>query len=118
MAEITSDQITEDRTRVTYIFNEMREDYDDLRDLWYAWLASRLHYLISTHVLLNWDASPRKVLDIGCGTGFQSFLYALTGAEVTGLDISDQLIRVAEEKASTFVKRFPCPLFPAYFDFV
>lgn len=118
MDQIASDQIAKDRTRVTYIFNEMRDEYDELRDLWYAWLASRLHYLIAKHVLANWDTSPRTVLDVGCGTGFQSFLYALTGAEVIGVDISDQLILVAEEKVGTFSKRFPCPLFPAYFDFV
>lgn len=100
------------------IFNEMRERYDDLRDLWYAWLSSRLHYFIAREVLAHWETWPRDVLDVGCGTGFQSFLYALTGAAVFGVDISDQLIFAATAKARGFKKEFPCSLFPAHFDFV
>ena len=81
------------------VFNEMRDGYDDINDLWYAWLFSRLHFLIAREVLSTWDQSkPRLVLDIGCGTGFQSFLYAVTGARVVGVDISHELIRVAREK--------------------
>lgn len=100
------------------IFNSMRQEYDDLRDLWYAWLSSRLHYVIARYVLSNWEPWPREVLDVGCGTGFQSFLYALTGAGVFGVDISDQLIFAATAKARSFRKQFPCSLFPAHFDFV
>jgi ubiquinone/menaquinone biosynthesis C-methylase UbiE len=96
----------------------MRDDYDDLRDLWYAWWSSRLHFLIAKHLLVKWDVEPRRVLDVGCGTGFQSFLYALTGAGVVGVDISDQLLAVARHKAETFRKRLPCALFPSYFTFV
>ncbi len=105
--------------RVSYLFDQMAADYDQIRDLWYSWLFSRLHFLIAKHVLSRWSNKTRKrVLDIGCGTGFQSFLYALTGAEVTGVDISRELLEVAREKATTFRNRFPCLLFPSYFSFV
>lgn len=105
--------------RVSYLFDQMAADYDQLRDLWYSWLFSRLHFFIARHVLSQWNNKIRKrVLDIGCGTGFQSFLYALAGAEVTGVDISGELLGVAREKATSFRKRFPCSLFPSYYPFV
>ncbi|HWG21240.1 MAG TPA: methyltransferase domain-containing protein [Terracidiphilus sp.] len=106
-------------SRVSYLFDQMAADYDQLRDLWYSWLFSRLHLMITENVLSRWNSKIRKrVLDIGCGTGFQSFLYALTGAEVIGVDISRELLEVGREKAVNFRKRFPCPLFPSYYPFV
>jgi len=104
--------------RVSFVFNRMVGDYDDLQDLWYSWLFSRLHFLIAKYTLAHWSPSHRTVLDVGCGTGFQSFLYALTGAEVVGIDIADQLLVVAREKAAQFRTGFPCQLFPAYFNYV
>jgi 2-polyprenyl-3-methyl-5-hydroxy-6-metoxy-1,4-benzoquinol methylase len=83
--------------RVSYIFNEMRHDYDDLRDLWYSWLFSRLHYFIAKDIAALWDSANRSVLDIGCGTGFQSFLYASVGARVTGIDIAEDLVAATRE---------------------
>jgi ubiquinone/menaquinone biosynthesis C-methylase UbiE len=104
--------------KVSYLFDQMAEEYDDLRDLWYAWLFSRLHFLIATQVLSGWTGKKQRVLDVGCGTGFQSYLYALTGAEVSGIDIAQELLVVAREKGGTFRKHFPFQLFPSHFDFV
>jgi ubiquinone/menaquinone biosynthesis C-methylase UbiE len=104
--------------KVSYLFDQMAEEYDDLRDLWYAWLFSRLHFLIAKHVLSGWTGMQQRVLDVGCGTGFQSYLYALTGAEVSGIDIAQELLAVAREKGKTFRRRFPLQLFPSHFDFV
>jgi ubiquinone/menaquinone biosynthesis C-methylase UbiE len=105
--------------RVAYIFNEMKDHYDDLKDLWYAWLFSRLHFLIAKHVVGSWNEPlPRKVLDVGCGTGFQSFLYARAGAEVVGIDIASDLVARAKAKSTDSSASSQCKLFPAYFDFV
>lgn len=110
-------EVSQEQTSV--VFDHMADEYDDLRDLWYSWLFSRLHLFIARHVLSGWrDDHYRTVLDIGCGTGFQSFLYALTGAEVLGIDIAEELLAVARAKAGRFQKRFPCPLFPAHFNHV
>jgi ubiquinone/menaquinone biosynthesis C-methylase UbiE len=114
----SSDQPSHNVEKVSLLFDQMAEDYDDLRDLWYAWLFSRLHFLIAKHVLSKWTGKKQRVLDIGCGTGFQSYLYALTGAEVTGIDIAQELLALAREKGKDFRKRNPFPLFPARFDFV
>ncbi|MCO5123549.1 MAG: class I SAM-dependent methyltransferase [Rhizobacter sp.] len=41
----------------------------------------------------------RRVLDLGCGTGFLSTLLALHGAEVHAVDVSDGALRIAAERA-------------------
>ena len=104
--------------KVSFLFDQMAAEYDQLRDPWYAWLFSRLHYFIAKNLLSRWAGKRQRVLDIGCGTGFQSFLYALTGADVTGVDISQELLAVAQEKNISFRRRFPFSIFPAHFDFV
>ncbi|NOZ86592.1 MAG: class I SAM-dependent methyltransferase [Deltaproteobacteria bacterium] len=42
-----------------------------------------------------------RVLDIGCGTGTTAILAASKGAEVTGFDISAQMLDVAREKVES-----------------
>ena len=84
--------------RVQFIFDEMDTTYDEIQDLWYSWLFCRIHFFIVKDILCRWSDLPRQVLDAGCGTGFQSFLYANAGANVIGIDISPRLIKVAESK--------------------
>ena len=43
-------------------------------------------------------AAADKVLDIGCGSGLFSDLISLTGAKVTGVDASEQLIDKAKKR--------------------
>lgn len=105
-------------SQVAYIFNEMKYEYDDLRDLWYSWLYSRLHYFIACDIAEYWrDNFSANVLDIGCGTGFQSFLFAYAGAKVTGLDIAEDLIKVARDKKREFSERI-LTLFSAHHPYV
>jgi ubiquinone/menaquinone biosynthesis C-methylase UbiE len=44
------------------------------------------------------DVEGKKVLDMGCGEGCCSRLFAKAGAEVTGIDISDGLVDAAIEE--------------------
>jgi len=103
--------------KVKEIFNEMEQDYDEIKDLWYSWLFSRLHYIISSSVISEWKKAG-KVLDIGCGTGYQSFIYAKIGSETIGIDISDRLIAVASKKNETINLTEPLVLFEPVFNFV
>ena len=101
---------------VADIFNKMAGEYDEIRDLWYAWLYSRLHYFIVRDVINVY--SPKMVLDVGCGTGFQSFLYATAGAFVIGIDVARDLIKVAWRKSLSFDPNNGIVLFPEYLYFL
>ena len=45
-------------------------------------------------------ARGHRVLDVACGTGVVSITAALTGAKVTGLDLTPELLAVARENAA------------------
>jgi ubiquinone/menaquinone biosynthesis C-methylase UbiE len=62
--------------------------------------------------------NPIRVLDIGCGTGFQSFLYAFGGSFVVGIDVSENMIKSAMNKRKSFLMNDKLILFPENFDFV
>jgi ubiquinone/menaquinone biosynthesis C-methylase UbiE len=90
--------ITMSEDRNAEIYNNMADEYDDIKDLWYGWLFSRLHYFIVKHFKKNATQPSLSCLDIGCGTGFQTILLSLCGHKVTGIDISSGLIEKARQK--------------------
>ncbi|MGH8550212.1 MAG: bifunctional 2-polyprenyl-6-hydroxyphenol methylase/3-demethylubiquinol 3-O-methyltransferase UbiG [Methylococcales bacterium] len=47
-------------------------------------------------ILEHCAIEDRKILDVGCGGGILSEALAKLGAEVTGIDLSDDLIEIAE----------------------
>lgn len=51
-----------------------------------------------------------KILDLGCGTGRHASLLQQMGYQVTGIDLSTQMLKVAKEKSpqSTFIKMDFC----------
>ncbi len=51
--------------------------------------------------LKYFETKPKTVLDIGCGTGGHSVPLAKRGYKVTGIDASESMISLAEEKART-----------------
>ena len=71
-------------------------EYDHIIDLWYSWLYSRLHFLLSKEVIQKF--SPKNDLDIGCGSGFQSFLHYIDGSRVIGIDSSVKMIKIVQRK--------------------
>jgi len=42
---------------------------------------------------------PESILDVACGTGNYTFLFAKRGYRTTGIDISDEMLQIAREKA-------------------
>lgn len=52
-------------------------------------------------LLANHRKTPESVLDLACGTGTLSILLAQSGYQVLGADISEDMLAVAWEKASS-----------------
>ncbi|MCC7139402.1 MAG: class I SAM-dependent methyltransferase [Planctomycetes bacterium] len=93
----------------------MAEEYDDLRDLWYPHLFSRLHVLLLRALRRHgrWGDHRPTALDIGCGTGLQSLLLARAGATVEAFDVAARLVEAAERKQAAGGLD-PCRPFPGY----
>lgn len=51
--------------------------------------------------LASSGVSGRKILDIGCGTGLLSAMLAKKGAAVTAVDLSEDMLAVAKERAQS-----------------
>ena len=88
---------------VRQIFNEMADEYDHLHDLWYSYSFSRIDSIIKS-CFERPDSVSRVLVDVGCGTGIQSLTFAQLGFEVIGIDIAEDLLKVAKEKLES---RFP-----------
>jgi magnesium-protoporphyrin O-methyltransferase len=51
------------------------------------------------------DLTGRRILDAGCGTGALAVDLAMRGAQVVGVDLSPNLVRVAAERLPTELRR-------------
>lgn len=79
-------------------FNEIAHSYDD----WYKTRLGAFADEVETELAFKLF-SPYKgmrVLDVGCGTGNFSVKLAEKGCVVTGIDISDQMLKKAAAKAA------------------
>lgn len=56
--------------------------------------------VILPHLMRTLEVQPgERVLDLACGQGYFSYALASTGAEVTGADVSPELIALAQKNA-------------------
>lgn len=77
------------------MYSDFAEIYDRLmQDIPYEGWVQYLHRLFEKH-----DIQPRRILDIGCGTGNVTVPLAKMGYEVTGLDLSEEMLALADQKA-------------------
>ncbi|MFS0888547.1 class I SAM-dependent DNA methyltransferase [Peribacillus frigoritolerans] len=74
--------------RFAYVYDELMKDAP-----YEKWL------MILTAKLEQYGIDGRKVLDLACGTGEMTVELAQHGFEVTGVDLSDEMLLVANEKA-------------------
>lgn len=64
--------------------------YEERRDHWLAW--ARRHYVEAFGLV------PGRLLDVGCGDGFWTSIFAELGFEVTGIDLSAGGIEAARTR--------------------
>src|SRR5215472_6867245 len=60
----------------------------------------RLAFFGPAHIALCGDVQGRRILDVGCGTGYFAREMARRGARVTGVDISPQMLAHAVQAES------------------
>ncbi len=80
---------------------------------YYDRLYAAKNYREETESILNvvrdlTGVSPRRVLDVGCGTGSHAMQFALAGCQVVGLDLDAGSIDVARSKCASLKNHAPC----------
>jgi demethylmenaquinone methyltransferase / 2-methoxy-6-polyprenyl-1,4-benzoquinol methylase len=84
--------------KVRELFNRIARRYDLLNDL----QSFGLHRLWKRRMIRLCGVGPGvAALDVCCGTGDIALALARRGAEVTGLDFSEEMLAVARRKASS-----------------
>ncbi|MFC3932978.1 class I SAM-dependent DNA methyltransferase [Streptococcus dentapri] len=51
--------------------------------------------------LRHFPKDKKKLLELACGTGIQSLRFAQAGLKVTGFDLSQEMLNIADERAQT-----------------
>ena len=78
-------------------YSILARHYDSLMaDVDYASYADFYERIIEKYA----PSLPKRLIDLGCGTGSISVLLAEKGYEVTGVDISCEMLSAALKKAS------------------
>lgn len=78
------------------------KDYADFYDTVY----NEKNYRLECHMLKSIfsefaSCMPRSILDLGCGTGGHSILFAEDGFDVVGIDSSESMLSIAREKSAS-----------------
>ncbi|MCQ2454596.1 MAG: class I SAM-dependent methyltransferase [Clostridia bacterium] len=78
----------------------MYENFFDIYDklMFDADYEKRAEYVLS--LFCKYDKKPSLMLDLCCGTGNFSSLFAKNGIEIIGVDVSQEMLSVAKQKAS------------------
>jgi len=81
-----------------------RFDFDvmaDKYDKWYETAEGTMYDRLEKKAVsryLRQDAQGRKLLEVGCGTGHWSRFFSYCGFAVTGVDVSEPMIKIAQSK--------------------
>lgn len=76
------------------MYNDMAQVYDKLQDINYNEFVDYYE-----RIFKNLDLKPELVLDLACGTGNITIPMAKRGYDMIGLDISCEMLNIAQEKA-------------------
>ena len=82
------------------MYNKFSQDYDRFVN-WHNRLAFELPFLLTQlGSVTPQPGAPLRVLDAACGTGQHVIALAKKGLDVTGADLSSEMIAVARANAS------------------
>lgn len=72
------------------------KNYND----WYSTPFGKYAHELEKKLVLNFigEVKGKKILDVGCGTGIYAIELAKLGAEVVGIDNSEEILNFAKEK--------------------
>ncbi|HVC27639.1 MAG TPA: class I SAM-dependent methyltransferase [Nitrososphaerales archaeon] len=76
------------------LYSQLGKYYD--RIYWWKDYDQEVDFLVK--VFRKYGIQGRRVLEVACGTGNHSKVLVERGYEVTGVDVSDQMLRIARSK--------------------
>ena len=77
----------------------VRDLFDDYASRFESHLTEALGYDIPTHLRALFGDSPvSRMLDLGCGTGLSAEAFSGLTGDITGVDLSPNMLHLAEEK--------------------
>ena len=79
------------------LFDAMAERYDELEP-WYEHFYERLHASLRREFPARARGTAERVLDAGCGSGFQAARLAALGWTAHGVDVSAGLLAAAQKR--------------------
>lgn len=82
-------------------YETFAEVYDAIMDdsLYDRWTEFSLRHLPKSK-------NKNKLLEMACGTGIQSVRFSQAGFDVTGLDLSSEMLQVAKKELSQLISLF------------
>jgi ubiquinone/menaquinone biosynthesis C-methylase UbiE len=80
-------------------YNAIARDYHFYRTKKYprGWFYNEMLEMPTTLKILG-NVKGKKILDIGCGTGIYAKILSRKGARVCGIDISEEMIKIAKKE--------------------
>ena len=79
------------------------EAYNKFAELFYARTFNKISQYHLTEFLSK--LKGKKILDAGAGTGRDMIYFKEEGYNVTGIDLADEMIKVAKKKAKVTIKK-------------
>lgn len=91
-------------SRAEYWDSKASELQGDAVSMWSNNNLNRLYHIEHMKLVESFltDLEGKKVLDVGCGTGYMSRYLADRGAQVTAFDFSSKVIEIAKESSKEY----------------
>ncbi|MBT0931629.1 Methyl transferase domain protein [Streptococcus infantarius subsp. infantarius] len=79
----------------------MNKSYEKFASVYDAIMDDSLYDKWTDFSLRHFPKDKKKLLELACGTGIQSVRFAKAGFDVTGLDLSEDMLEIARKRAES-----------------